>query len=114
VELEPLSGLSALDEVPLKPGKKKRRRAAGLFDEEDESPLSGQDEALLEELRAKRLEIAKERGIPAFQIFSNRTLEALARLRPTSEDEALQVPGIGPAKAAKEFPAFSEIIARFG
>ncbi len=46
-------------------------------------------------LRAWRLEEAKKRGIPAFKIFSDRALRALAAAQPASDGELLAIPGIG-------------------
>jgi superfamily II DNA helicase RecQ len=36
--------------------------------------------------------------VPAYVVFNDRTLEAIATLRPASETALLDVPGIGPAK----------------
>ena len=56
------------------------------------------DEGLLETLKAWRLEAAKERGVPAYIVFRDRTLEEIAGRRPDSEEELLKVYGVGPAK----------------
>ena len=45
-----------------------------------------------------RLGQARAQGVPAYVVFNDRTLEALAALRPSTEHGLLQVPGIGPAK----------------
>ncbi len=37
--------------------------------------------------------------MPAFVVFDDRTLVALARSRPATVSELLAVPGVGPAKA---------------
>jgi ATP-dependent DNA helicase RecQ len=47
-----------------------------------------------------RRSIADERNVPAFMVFSDRTLRELARRRPQTEDEMLAVHGVGPAKVA--------------
>jgi superfamily II DNA helicase RecQ len=49
-----------------------------------------------EKLRAWRLGVARERGVPAFQILTDRVLLAICERMPSSEEELLQVPGIGP------------------
>lgn len=51
-------------------------------------------------LRAFRQRLAHERSKPAFVIFSDRTLHALANMRPRDEGEFLAVPGLGPGKWA--------------
>jgi ATP-dependent DNA helicase RecQ len=90
---------------------KKKRGKSSLFDD-DESAPAGFDE-LFDELKKKRLEMARIRGVRAFQIFPDRTLEAMALARPVTRDEALGVPGIGPHKADHEFPEFVPIIERY-
>ncbi|MDR5710839.1 ATP-dependent DNA helicase UvrD2 [Nesterenkonia flava] len=59
------------------------------------------DEALFEALRQWRLEYSKELEVPAFVIFTDATLEAIAELKPTSDDELLGIPGIGERKLEK-------------
>jgi superfamily II DNA helicase RecQ len=51
---------------------------------------------LFEELRAWRLTEARKKGVPAFRILSDRVLQAVCELMPASEEQLLQVPGIGP------------------
>ena len=46
-------------------------------------------------LRVWRLIEARRRGLPAFRIFNDRTLRALAISRPLTTQESLAVPGIG-------------------
>lgn len=56
------------------------------------------DQAVLTELRSWRSELSKTRGVPAFVIFTDATLKAIAQRQPTSDQELVQVPGIGPVK----------------
>ena len=56
------------------------------------------DPELVERLKTWRLGQAKAQGVPAYVVFNDRTLEAMAALRPTTETALLDVPGIGPAK----------------
>ncbi len=53
---------------------------------------------LFEKLRELRLELAKEAGIPAYQIFSDATLKEMEQHRPMSDDEFLQISGVGRQK----------------
>ena len=59
------------------------------------------DATVAEALKLWRLAEARRRRTPAFNIFPNRTLEALATLKPKSAAELLEVPGIGPRLAEK-------------
>jgi ATP-dependent DNA helicase RecQ len=54
-----------------------------------------------ERLRAWRSGIARAEGRPAFTVFDDRTLRAIASRRPRSAAELLQVHGVGPAKVSR-------------
>lgn len=41
---------------------------------------------------------ATAQGVPAYVIFNDATLDALASRRPSSDMALLEIPGIGPAK----------------
>jgi ATP-dependent DNA helicase RecQ len=58
----------------------------------------GYDVALYSVLASLRREIADERGIPAFMIFGNRTLQDMARKVPRTPAEFSRVSGVGRAK----------------
>ena len=62
------------------------------------------DEELFEELRAKRAELASEMGVPAYIIFSDKTLKHLANDKPHDKESMLEVNGIG----AKKYEQFGE------
>ena len=72
--------------------------------EPEEGPLAGADAALLDVLKALRLRLARERGVPAYIVFSDRTLIDMARRQPRTEEEFAEVNGVGAAKLA----AFAE------
>lgn len=61
--------------------------------------LTPADRALIDQLKAWRRETARSVGKPAFVVFHDRTLEALASARPSDRAALLAVPGVGPAKA---------------
>jgi len=72
------------------------------------------DETLFQALVAKRNELRRQKGnVPAYTIFPNLVLKKLAELKPTSPDEAMEIKGIGPAKADTVLPAFLDIIQRY-
>ncbi len=60
-------------------------------------PQNGCNEVLAAALRTWRLSEARKSGIPAFRVFSNQTLQALAEQQPMNESELLAVKGVGPA-----------------
>jgi DNA topoisomerase III len=53
------------------------------------------DSSVEEALRTWRLFEARRRGLPAFRIFNDQTLRAIAQRRPANSAELLAVPGIG-------------------
>ena len=56
------------------------------------------DEELFEELRQKRSELASEMGVPAYIIFSDKTLKHLANDKPHDKVSMLEVNGVGEKK----------------
>ena len=62
------------------------------------SDLTDQGQALFERLRALRKTLADKENVPAYIIFNDRTLLAMAAERPTDAAGLLDVHGIGPAK----------------
>jgi ATP-dependent DNA helicase RecQ len=53
------------------------------------------DEALFEKLRKLRRRLAEELKVPAYRVFGDRTLRAMAREVPGSEREMLTISGVG-------------------
>lgn len=56
---------------------------------------------LYEQLRQVRAQLAKEEGMPAYIIFSNKSLEDMASRMPNTYEEFLDVEGVGSVKAEK-------------
>ena len=59
----------------------------------------GVDRDLFERLRAMRLQVARQRGVPPYVIFHDTTLREIARLKPTSMDALRHIYGVGARKA---------------
>jgi DNA helicase II / ATP-dependent DNA helicase PcrA len=60
--------------------------------------LDGAASDRFDALKRWRLERARSEGVPAYMIFSNRTLEVIARNEPATVGELSVIPGVGPAK----------------
>ena len=72
------------------------------------------DEELYDALVLKRKELAKEvGGVPPYVIFSNQVLEFFTRLKPTTEEHALRIKGVGEVKAERYLEPFLEVIRGF-
>lgn len=87
-------------------GKPARRRERGII-------LSENDAGLFERLRELRREIATERGVPAYVVFHDSTLMALASSRPASLEAFCRVPGVGQARGSELGPRFVRAIAEY-
>ncbi|HSV40391.1 MAG TPA: ATP-dependent DNA helicase UvrD2 [Nocardioidaceae bacterium] len=59
---------------------------------------SSYDEALYERLREWRKATAEEASVPAFVVFSDRTLQAIAEVHPKNQAEMMRISGIGASK----------------
>ncbi|WP_439816864.1 DNA helicase RecQ [Zavarzinia sp. CC-PAN008] len=70
----------------------------------------GTDLALLDALKAKRLELAKALGAPAYVVFSDRSLIDMAAQRPRDLTEFSRVHGVGAAKLSAYGPAFLDVL----
>ncbi|HEX2869331.1 MAG TPA: DNA helicase RecQ [Ignavibacteriales bacterium] len=68
------------------------------------------DAQLFELLRQKRKDLAEESNVPPYVIFSDKTLIQMAASFPRTQDQFLNVQGIGTFKAEKYGSTFIEII----
>ena len=71
------------------------------------------DEILFNRLRTLRKQLADERGVPAYIVFGDTTLRAMAREYPTSVDALEGIPGIGEKKRGEFGEAFAAEIAAY-
>ena len=79
----------------------------------DEQSWEGVDHGLFESLRTLRRQVADERDVPAYVLFSDATLRDMARVRPGSGSALLGIRGIGERKLADLGPRFLELIATY-
>jgi DNA helicase-2/ATP-dependent DNA helicase PcrA len=66
-----------------------------------ESCPADYDEELFERLRAWRVARAGEEKVPAYVVFTDLTLQAIAEVRPVDQRALLRINGIGSAKLTK-------------
>jgi len=71
------------------------------------------DEALFEELRTLRKALADARDVPAYVIFPDSTLRAMARDVPHTLEHLRRVPGVGDKKLADYGAAFLDALERY-
>ena len=73
--------------------------------------LSAADAAVFEQLRAWRGATAREQSLPAYTVFQNATLRAIATARPATLAELSEINGVGEAKLAKYGEAVLDLLA---
>ncbi|MEL7654477.1 MAG: DNA helicase RecQ [Bacillota bacterium] len=71
------------------------------------------DEQLFDQLRELRFKIAQEQGVPAFVVFSNATLTDMCVRLPETEEEMLEVNGVGQAKLERYGSQFLKVISDY-
>lgn len=89
-------------------GRKIRKLIPGKKNKDAEA--SSLDLRLLTQLKIIRKDLANKSGMPAFVIFTDKTLESMARYKPKDEKELLLIPGVGQKKAEKYGRVFLEHI----
>jgi ATP-dependent DNA helicase RecQ len=91
--------------VKRKPGKTERNAQVS-------AALTGADEdPLWQALKAKRLELAREQGVPPYVIFHDSTLLEILNSKPKTLGEIARISGVGQAKLAKYGDTFLQVIA---
>jgi ATP-dependent DNA helicase RecQ len=71
---------------------------------------AGVSPELLGTLRDLRARLARDEGVPAYVVASNRTIEDMARLRPSTKTAMLAVHGMGEVRWHKYGAAFLEAV----
>jgi DNA helicase-2/ATP-dependent DNA helicase PcrA len=69
------------------------------------------DPEVLEALKTWRARTARATGVPAFVVFHDTTLAAVAEAKPRNRTALLALPGVGPVKADRYGDAVLEVVA---
>ena len=85
---------------------KKKKRKTGPIAE-----LSEDDLRLFETLREIRKQLAEEQGVPPYVIFGDVALVQMSSDRPSTEEEFLEINGVGQVKLERHGTIFLEAIA---
>ena len=88
---------------------KRREKRAGAA--ASDSIVAPADEALWQVLRALRLSLAREQGVPPYVIFHDATLMDMVRRRPRDLDALAEIPGVGASKRKRYGETFLAAIA---
>ncbi|WP_293004226.1 ATP-dependent DNA helicase UvrD2 [Mycobacterium sp.] len=120
-----LNGLSPQTQVDPTPNKPRRKSApasrcricnnplttpAAIMLRRCETCAADIDDELLLELKDWRLRTAKEMNVPAYVVFTDNTLIAIAELLPTDDAALVAIPGIGARKLEQFGPDVLELV----
>lgn len=86
-----------------------KKKAAAAKD----APLPPADEKLLAALKDLRKSLAMRQSIPAYVVFTDATLIDMCRLKPKTQEEFMEVSGVGQAKSQCYGEVFLAVIAEF-
>jgi len=90
----------------IRPAGRKSRASAAIVDADVPQPL-------LDRLKARRTELARERSVPAYVIFSDKTLIDMAKSQPKTKRDFEQLHGVGAAKLERFADTFLEEIREY-
>ena len=93
------------DKFPKKPAKAQKNVKG-------KESLTSSGYQLFERLKALRLKIAREEGMPPYIIFSDKTLIDMAAKMPHTKEEMLNVSGVGENKYAKYGKRFLDVLSQ--
>ncbi len=123
VQMEAYGGLSLTEEArPVLRGEREvwlRRDAAAVKRTSSraergararEAFAGANEDPLWQVLKAKRMELAREQGVPPYVIFHDSTLLEILNQRPASLTELGRISGIGQAKLARYGDAFLKVV----
>ena len=101
-------GRDVLAEAPKRAKREKIKSGAPL---QAPAPLAeSEEEALYLALKALRRKLADARGVPAYVVFTDATLQHMARFRPTTPEHFLAISGVGLKKLQQYGDAFLDLI----
>ncbi|MBY0575591.1 MAG: RecQ family ATP-dependent DNA helicase [Gallionellaceae bacterium] len=98
------------------PAKRKAQRAERNAQRNTRArePFAGaNDDPLWLALKAKRMELAREQGVPPYVIFHDSTLLEMLNHRPVSLAELAEISGVGQGKLAKYGEVFLKVLALY-
>ena len=100
-------------DIPQPRGARASRTASAMpagASQQATAELSAGQEAVFDRLRAWRGTAAKEQGVPAYVVFHDATLRAIAVAEPSSLPELAQINGVGESKLAKYGQSILELL----
>ena len=90
--------------------KKQKAEKTGINSRNREAFSGANDDPLWQALKTKRLELAREQGVPPYVIFHDSTLLEILKQRPASLDELSKISGVGQTKLARYGNVFLKVL----
>ncbi len=115
VDIEGYGGLQLTEKArPILRGEKQLtlRHETKVTRERKQKSVTKVEGELWQALRARRLELSKELGVPPYVIFHDATLMTMVELLPQNRQQLAQISGVGEAKLEKYGDAFLEVISK--
>ena len=103
-----------LRQVSEKTGRSRSARSNRASSSDTGAPLSLAERECLDALKAWRAEVAREHNLPAFVIFHDATLRAIAERQPRTEADLDGISGIGQKKREAYGKDVLRVVSAFG
>ncbi|PCI18038.1 MAG: DNA helicase RecQ [Piscirickettsiaceae bacterium] len=92
--------------------RKQRKEEKLTTEKKKKSPVRPQDEPLWQALRALRMQLAEDSGVPPYVIFHDATLQEMVKKRPIAEADMRYISGVGDQKIKRYGKQFLAEIAK--
>lgn len=106
LKLTELSGSLLKGQQPIQLAMPKKEAPAKRAKNDRANALNPADQQLFEDLRDLRKQLADQQDVPAYVVFGDISLLDMAQKRPQTEDEFLEVSGVGQAKLERYAEVF--------
>ena len=97
------------------PGEFQMAEMRDFTDDEEETVVTptALDGTLAGMLRDLRRSVARRNNVPPYVVFQDASIEAMATYYPITQEELLNIPGVGEGKAKRYGKEFCDLIARY-
>lgn len=96
------------------PSGRKRKSKTSVKREQGQGQQQIPHDALWQALKSKRLELAKEQGVPPYVIFHDSSLLEIHRTKPRTLGAFAEISGVGESKLKRYADAFMRVVAECG
>ena len=98
------------DARPERASRRRHEGKSGAAHSPSSLGIEAYEQSMWDALRAVRMQLAKQQGVPPYVVFHDATLLAMLRALPTNEDELARISGVGEAKLKRYGQDFLAVI----